>query len=309
MRFSLTDTQRTLLAFFPVCMVACGTSEVGKGSGGPAEHSDEVASTPIESRLPGSHQRPVMSIDLPNEKIVELYDYGQGGVLAMEQGKAATDATPILPKYRSLIESNRVVDLFVALRPDLPVPRALVDLQSRLKIISVTDSDSEVVSTHGGATREPHEGNAGSLDSTVQPKPLAEPSGGSGASGSGSGGGVEPQACGNTCCNNSDTGTYCQDYVYDWSDSWFYPNGQYWYEDGTNVAHFEVLTCSGIGTTYLGVSVSSGAGGGWQVLQGYYEYYWWNYNGSNRQTVGSDATTYLGDNDPGGENTFCGSLQ
>src|ERR1019366_7244969 len=251
-------------------LVSCVAAAIGLSacSSAPSTTADPGAvSVPIAAPM---HPDAVASIDVAGGKLIEFYDFAGSGVMVMESGKAeGASALHSRPDVQQMIGSGEFVHAFLALRPDLPVPASLQALQARVVQLDQRAPD-DVEGTGGGRAT-----------GTVPPPPQtgsALPTPSSSTQSGGGGTGVQPQDCGNMCCDYAWlTGTMCN-----YSTNWFLYDYGWSYANTSSTDAIYADACAATGTSLWTVQVQDGSGGTCSIAQGYYRSYWWyttgNYN-------------------------------
>jgi hypothetical protein len=183
-------------------LVACGSSDANPSpetkstsSTAQASASSATESATVNVELasdvkPENHPPPVVTISVgPNGQRVEFYDFNDMA-LVMERGLAS--GHPVLPTvFRAVDPDNthapaRLVDLFHALRPDLPVPDALITLRDKLAAAPRPDraTTARLLAERAAA----HEAQEAQETGGAQPETS----------------GIHPEAvCSNNCCNQA----------------------------------------------------------------------------------------------------------
>jgi hypothetical protein len=262
----------TAIELSAVALVACGGAP-DTTYGEPSSSTSEAERAPAQAAAQDSHPDPVVSLDVGNGARVELYDFGEGSVLAMETGKAGGAVT--LPKYHDLVQSRDFVRLFTKLRPELAVPSSLFDLEVREKAV------------HGASPSA-----LTSYDIARRP------------SGSGGGAhGITADTCANYCCNYSWLANdLCPANTPSDADrSWLLYEYGWSYENDTYVDSWLGAACAVSGTSTFNVSVGGG-GGTWSVAEGYYRWFEWDTSGYSNSTtsVNSQSNEHV--------HSYCGGV-
>jgi hypothetical protein len=172
-------------------------------------------------------------------KRIEFYEFPKG-VLVMESGKA--EGPVVLakaPQLQALLKTNRLVDLFTALRPDLPVPPALRDIQTRHPVLTSARK--------GGRTRSTGSGEKIKAASVV----------------------ANSFPCPNNCCN----GAWLYQNICAPNGNWFYYDYGWSWHNATSVSNWHSVVCAAIGTSQF--TISGSGSGSWSVPQGWYRWYSW----------------------------------
>jgi hypothetical protein len=203
------------------------------------------------------------------------------------------------PALKRLAASGRFVALVSLLRPDLPIPAALVNLQARHPPSSELPPASDL---------EQDSLRAESGDAVRGTPP--SPSQGGGSSTAGGGGGVRPlNFCSNGCCDGNwtqntmcphplgNTGRY-QWYLFDYGWSIINSNGP------INV--YQSAVCSAIGNSTHTEHLSTGQGGTWSVLEGNFQGFLW-YCSNPSNCFGIDTTVNTEANQH--SHVYCGRME
>lgn len=230
-----------------IALAACGevgtntapTGPVGTGestSSISAPSKSQANSSPATVTAPAapigqtsSGQAPVLTFQIANGNQISIYDFGKDALIT-ESGLAHTD--PVLAKERAK-NPTQLTDLVLALRPDLPIPQALTDLQSRLaKVTASTPPISEADVSRAAPVLE-----GGPL---VAPKTIA------------SSGGIHPDTdvgCNNGCCDPDWTAnSLCKPYVT--GHNYYYLFNYNWsHEYLNNIRSWAGTVCSAVGTS------------------------------------------------------------
>jgi hypothetical protein len=226
------------IVFCALAFGGCGSSVGASGSSGsrsdPSASFDQDHGAVLTTDTPPeNHPPPVASIDLDGKKTVEVYDYGSGSLI-LERGPAGgalpvtrAVANSVNPKH----EAGHLADLFRALRPDLPVPQAIVDLDTR-NVSASTASRPQA------------------------PQPTSAPTFDFGSSSGGPGLRVQtPYGCNNGCCDTAWLASICDTELTGWSH---YPYEWEWFnwntgwssvDSGGDVDGFGGTVCSAQGTS------------------------------------------------------------
>jgi hypothetical protein len=243
----------------------------------------------------------VASIELTNGNVVEIYDFDDR-VLVSEVGRAYV--APMGPEATALANKNRLVDLFTTLRPDIPVPPALVQLQSRL---SVDDSPIDTVRVQSVASQPMQVTTAGVASGAVTGAPAAAASSMNGKDSAGGGYGVQSDnACSNGCCDDTWLKNNICSGLSGYNYSWYLFDYGWSYENSGSISDFYGAACAGIGTSLYTVSIQDGSGGSWSVPEGTYRTFGWHkclfgcFNDWEHSTVNSQADQHL--------HTYCGGV-
>jgi hypothetical protein len=204
------------------------------------EEEPPTTEAPVEE----THPAPAVTVTLESGQIVEFYDYPDG-VLIMERGKATPSTRPVLPQLAPL---DDLVDIWSTLRPDLPVPSRLLELQDK------------VATTDRPARRTAHE---------AQSRPAGPTSGGER--------GIMPaNACMNICCDgNWLQNNLCAPGNTQGNYSWYFLDYGSSYANTPQTYYVWGAACAGRGISSFSVTTGTGSGGTWSVEPGYYTWYQW----------------------------------
>ena len=282
-------TQMTIVNCRALFLISCFAAAIGLSacSSAPSTTADPGAvGVPAVAPM---HPDPIASINVSGGKVIEFYEFEGSGVMVMESGKAEGALTlHQRPDVQQMIASGEFVQAFLALRPDLPVPPKLQALQARVVRLDQHSPD-DLQGTGGGRAT-----------GTVPPPPQtgsALPTPSSGTQSVGGGTGVQPQDCGNNCCNYAWlTGTMCN-----YSTNWFLWDYGYSYADNESANFFYGDACAALGTSAWTVQVQDGSGGTWDIAQGYYRDYWWYTFGNNNW-----IHTWVNTGADQAEHSYCG---
>ena len=212
---------------------------------------------------------PTVSIALQNGNTVDIYNFHKAA-LVLERGEAYT--APRVPALAGSMRADRLVELFHSLRPDLPVPAGLVDLQRELT------TARGPAPTQEAARKLTAEAQALSQAALVAPGGV---SGGGQVAHTRDGIGVQTNSligCNNGCCDTDWTrNTLCSDYTakFGWDYTWYLFNYGWSYANSSSNWYYGGTMCSATGTSTFRVSVGDGDGGTWSVLQQHYLLWWW----------------------------------
>jgi hypothetical protein len=282
---NIIDSRSALRAGVSLAFVL--STAVFCGCGG----SDPTSASTAPGVAAEGHPAAVAKVALDdNGKSLEFYELG-GGVLIGEEGPAVS--APMAPAYRDLIKAGRLVDLVSQLRPDLPVPREVVELQLRHPPAAVG-----------------HEGTGPGKVGATSTLPVAV--GARAGSGDQSGGDKlentsgrrTPNACNNGCCDPTYTrNTLCNlPFVYE-NYSWYNFDYGWGWANGNENSYWGTA-CSAIGTSNYNVWILNGPGGNWSIPEGWY--HWFEF-----EKGGGDITLIMGqvnDENHMHLHTYCGEM-
>jgi len=197
---------------------------------------------------------PIVSIEVGHHQIIRFYDYTDE-VLITEEGEAGQDPI-LLPAKRSTNPKNapgHFAELFAALRPDLPIPEALVALDDRAAMAKQGEAPAPLPKPNPGT--DGARGEKAPLPPGVTAQSFNGP-------------GVQPQSpqgCNNGCCDPDWTPSLCYGRTYTgWSDddNWNWYQFNYNWSVTTSGGAIESTwanVCSAIGTSTWWFSKHSGS--------------------------------------------------
>lgn len=268
-------------------MVVCGLLASLLGGCGdnnlPPVDQQYVAGSETLSVVPAGEDHPpaIASIAVGEDSTVEFYDYGDRA-LTIERGVAG-GAPPVLRGALEDLarEPGRLVDLFTALRPDLPVPDKLRELDQRLQSAqppSPSANPPQMPSIEGGFDPQP-EG--------PMPQPLS------------AGPGVTPQSpqgCNNGCCDPDWLPTICENGGQNgwdinqphWIWNWYVWNWGYGTAiSGDPIHQWGGTVCSASGTSTWSASTHAD----WLIEQAHFIRYNWTCNFACTSTAHSQVNS------------------
>jgi hypothetical protein len=221
----------------------------------------------------------VASVLLDSGSTLEFYDFG-GAALISETGKAGT---PVAFQSQGAIPANELSDVWRRFAANVPVPKALTDLQERLMVLKAPPADSL-------EAMEPNAGGAPFSEAVSSPEGTL----------------AVPDGCGNGCCDWDWLSTNflsCQNHD---DYKWFLFKHGWSFANSNNVKFFNGMVCSAVGTSLYKVAVVGG-GGAWNIPERNYRVTTWTaswYGYYATKTVSSTVNT---ESDPH-MHTYCGGF-
>lgn len=252
----------------------------GCSSAVPASSSDSERAPAESAAAPSGHPDPVVRIDLENGNTLEVYDFGTEA-LVMERGASPE---PVATRIQGL----SLVEMYRTVRPGLPVPASLTELQERT---------GGTIGSHEHAPSASHTPTSigGELFASAELRSPTAPRTES------------PIGCNNICCDPVWLkANICNVTGYDYT--WYLFNYGWSYENDGSISRYYGAACSASGTSQFNVSVN-GSGGDWSVPQGTYVWYSWvagcylfncPANESQSSSVNSQSNQHL--------HTYCGGI-
>ncbi len=277
MNFSPSTLKFGALASLALLAIACTNSDLSEPTANNQPAVEKSNSLPLDPT-------PVAKIALSNGNTLEFQDF-ESDVMVLETGKAGT--TPFLDEARSsealaklgVSPAEKLSGIWKLAAPGTPMPKALTDIQTRLKNLPDMSMSRERPTPMSEIFGESPRGQAGQ----ALPKAAA------------------PVGCNNGCCDYQwlATLTDCKKY---WDYNWFNYNYNWSKVNSTSIELWAGTVCAATGNSIWKVNID-GKGGSWTVLQGHYKTYWW-----IKGVWDQNATTSVNSSASPALHTYCGNV-